>query len=208
MVCLSRPYPSHRMLQSLSLRSSETSLNPNSVGRLSLTLITHSIQHDRFPSSWSWKILLTRWPRIQPYSPCLLSVSIIPVILALSSQFSNAGHHQVNYLDKNYSFVISILSAKSLVAGAFVLFIYFIAKLWTTGCREQGFPPGPPVTPVVGNTLQFPTGFPHIRCAQVHPITVYSISTRCSLILNAPDLQNGHIRMVRSFLSVAYQPPE
>ena len=104
---------------------------------------------------------------------------------ALSFQFSNAGHHQVNYLDKNYSFLISILSVKFLVAGASVLFIYFIAKLWTTGRREQGFPPGPPVTPVVGNALQFPIGFPHIRCARVHPITVYSISSRCSLILNA-----------------------
>jgi hypothetical protein len=96
--------------------------------------------------------------------------------------FSNAGHHQVNYLDKNYSFLISTLSVKFLVAGASVLFIYFIAKLGTTGRREQGLPPGPPVTPVVGNALQFPTGFPHIWCARVHPITVYSISRRCSLL--------------------------
>jgi len=124
------------------------------------------------------------------------------------SNFYNAGRHQVKYLDKNYSFLISILSVKFLVAGASVLFIYFIAKLWTTGRREQGFPPGPPVTPVVGNALQFPIGFPHIRCARVHPITVYSISTRCSLFFNAPDSQNGHIRMAQLFPSVAYQPPE
>jgi hypothetical protein len=124
------------------------------------------------------------------------------------SNFSNAERHQVNYLDKNYSFLISTLSVKFLVAGASVFLIYFIAKLWTTGRREQGLPPGPPVTPVVGNALQFPTGFPHIRCARVHPITVYSIPGRCSLVLNAPDSPNGHIRMAQSFPSVAYQPPE
>jgi hypothetical protein len=124
------------------------------------------------------------------------------------SNFSGAGRHQVNYLDKNYSFLISTLSVKFLVAGASVLFIYFIAKLWTTGRREQGLPPGPPVTPVVGNALQFPTGFPHVRCVRVHPITVYSISSRCSLLLNALDSQNGHIRMAQLFPSVAYQPLE
>jgi hypothetical protein len=40
LVCLSPPYPSHRLMsQSLSLRSSEISLNPDSICRLSLTLI-------------------------------------------------------------------------------------------------------------------------------------------------------------------------
>jgi len=196
------------MSQSLSLRSSEISLNPNSVCRLShlynpfhsATINFLQVDHGEY----YWRDDLVSGPILRAFSLWVTFLSS----RRYPSNFSNTGRHQANYPDKNYSFFISTLSVKFLAAGAFVLLIYFIAKLWTTGRREQGLPPGPPVTPVVGNALQFPTGFPHIRCARVYPITVYSVSSGRSLFLNAPDWQNGHIRMAQSFPSVANQPPE
>jgi hypothetical protein len=100
---------------------------------------------------------------MQTYSPRrLLSVS-----WTWTYNFANADLHQVNYLYKPYSFVAQTLSAKHFAAGASILFIYLSAKLWTTGRRERGLPPGPPVVPFLGNALQFPKRFPHFRYALV-----------------------------------------
>ncbi|KAL9584899.1 MAG: hypothetical protein Q9212_001833 [Teloschistes hypoglaucus] len=44
-----------------------------------------------------------------------------------------------------------------------VLTVILIRKLSTIGSRGEAFPPGPKTTPVLGNVLDFPTSFPHIK---------------------------------------------
>jgi hypothetical protein len=70
--------------------------------------------------------------------------------------------YEVDYLYNVYSSFILTFSNKYLVAGTSILFTYILAKLWTTGYRERGLPPGPPTTPFLGNALQFPKRFPHV----------------------------------------------
>jgi len=185
-----------------SLRSSETSLNPTvSVAWVWPLLPIHSAWSISF--KLIMEILLTRWPRIQPILRAC-SVSIIPgrpgIILF---QFSKPWTLPVDYLDKNYSLSSRSLAPKSLVAGTFVLFILFIAKIWLRS-REQ-LPPGPPAL-LWGTLFNFLLVSSHSVCTSSSNHCLFNFY-RCSLILNAQIHRMG-ISYGPSFLSVAFQPPE
>lgn len=43
------------------------------------------------------------------------------------------------------------------------LTVFLLLKLRAIGSRGEEFPPGPKITPVLGNLLDFPTNFHHIE---------------------------------------------
>lgn len=63
----------------------------------------------------------------------------------------------------NNLFTKIMVSDFSVGAVFAVLVMLLILKLRTVGTRDGDFPPGPKTTPVLGNALDFPTSFPHIK---------------------------------------------
>lgn len=50
-----------------------------------------------------------------------------------------------------------------IVVALLALPLFLLLKLRTIGSRGEDFPPGPKTTPVIGNALDFPTSFPHLK---------------------------------------------
>ncbi|GIK04338.1 hypothetical protein Aspvir_008418 [Aspergillus viridinutans] len=63
----------------------------------------------------------------------------------------------------NFSLSDIIVSNFSTGATLAVLVTLLILKLRTVGCRHKDFPPGPKTIPILGNALDFPTSFPHLK---------------------------------------------
>ncbi|KAJ9379712.1 hypothetical protein DTO063F5_7083 [Paecilomyces variotii] len=63
----------------------------------------------------------------------------------------------------NFLFAKIMVSNFSVGAVLAVLVMLLILKLRTVGTRDEDFPPGPKTTPVLGNALDFPTSFPHVK---------------------------------------------
>lgn len=63
----------------------------------------------------------------------------------------------------NFLLAEIIVSNFSIGATLAVLVTLFVLKLCTMGSRDKDFPPGPKTTPVLGNALDFPTSFPHVK---------------------------------------------
>ncbi|KAF2129630.1 putative cytochrome P450 monooxygenase [Dothidotthia symphoricarpi CBS 119687] len=54
----------------------------------------------------------------------------------------------------------------NIAIGVVVLVVLLVLKVRTIGCRGKDFPPGPKTTPVLGNALDFPTSFPHVKFSE------------------------------------------
>lgn len=63
----------------------------------------------------------------------------------------------------NSSLAEIIMSTFSIGATLAVLVTLLVFKLRAVGSRDKNFPPGPKTIPVLGNALDFPTSFPHVK---------------------------------------------
>lgn len=50
---------------------------------------------------------------------------------------------------------------------AIVLLVSLILKFRNVGTRDKDMPPGPKTKPILGNALDFPNSFPHIKYALI-----------------------------------------
>ena len=57
----------------------------------------------------------------------------------------------------------SNMTKVQIAVALLALTVFLFLRLRTIGCRGEDFPPGPKTTPLLGNVLDFPTGFPHVK---------------------------------------------
>lgn len=53
--------------------------------------------------------------------------------------------------------MLSILSSKTVLTVAGLLFVYGLYRLFQVGKRDPRLPPGPPTVPILGNMLDIPS---------------------------------------------------
>lgn len=59
---------------------------------------------------------------------------------------------------------------------AIVLLVSLILKLRNVGARDKDMPPGPHMTLILGNALDFPTSFPHIKYVLIFAKRVFELT--------------------------------